>query len=252
MDIRSFLGARHNDDGDWSFELPTEMHGAFGGAFGGLVAACTLIAARDSAPQRTPVALDCRFLRGLPAGTARARAELVHSGRSLSCASVDVFDSRERLATRATVSFVDGDALRDISRPAVAPPRAWTPFDEAEPWPPVAPIVSTLSARTVGSGPEGVASAVTIPWVDGGSAEAACLAGDMSVGPPVAQAMSGERVSTPNPDLSLRFCGEVTTDHVVGLAKTERAGGGVAIVRISVWSGAELVAIGVSSSLLLG
>jgi hypothetical protein len=64
--------------------------------------------------------------------------------------------------------------------------------------------------------------------------------------------MQGERVATPNPDLSLRFCGDVTTDHVVGLARTERAAGGVATIRISVWSGEELVAVGVSSSLLLG
>lgn len=252
MDIESFFGATRHGEGDWTFALPVEMHGAFGGAFGGLIGACTVLVARDVARERTPAALDCRFLRALPAGTALCRGSLLHAGRTLSCVGVDVFDERERLATRATISLVDGSALRDIARAHPAASMHFAPFENAEPWPPVAPIVKTLEARTVASGPDGIASAVRIPWDEGGSAEAACLAGDMSVGPPVALSMSGERVSTPNPDLSLRFCGDVTTDHVVGLARTERAAGGVAVVRISVWSGDELVAIGISSSLLLG
>ncbi len=72
MDIKTFLGAQEHGDGDWTFELPTQVHGAFGGAFGGLIAACTVLASRSCAPGRTPVALDCRFLRALPAEEYRA------------------------------------------------------------------------------------------------------------------------------------------------------------------------------------
>src|SRR5438552_286657 len=113
MDIKTFLDAKQSAEGDWTFSLPTSVHGAFGGAFGCI------------GPRR-------------------------HRHR----------------------------------RP-----------------------------RSVGPG---------------GSAEAACLAADISVSPPLGYAMSGERVSTPNPDLSLRFCGDVTTDHVIGLARMERAEAGVA------------------------
>jgi len=252
VDIHTFLDATRHADGDWSFALPEAFHGAFGGAFGGLIAACAVLASRDLAPGRTPSAADCRFLRGVPAGRARVRATMVRSGRSLSCVSVDASDEADRLAARALISFVDRAALRDVRRAAAAPPGAWTPFDDAQPWPAVAPIVTTLEARTVWSGRQGIATAVRVPWDPAGSAEAACLAGDMSVGPPLAAAASGEGVSTPNPDLSLRFCGEVTTDAVIGLARTERADGGVAAVAVSVWSGDALVAVGVSSALLLG
>lgn len=252
MEIERFLGAERITDGDWRFSIGRELHGAFGGAFGGVLAACVLVVSRDVAPGRVPAAIDCRFLRALPAGSAHARGTLLHSGRSLSCVSVDLLDERDRLATGATVSLVDRDALSAASRPGPHPPAAWTPFDDARPWPAVAPIVETFGARSVGSGDWGIASALRVPWDDAdASAEAACLAGDLCVGPPVAVTLSGEPVSHPNPDLSLRFCGEVTTPVVVGVGRTERAGGGVAAVDITVWSGTELVAVGSSISLLL-
>lgn len=113
--------------------------------------------------------------------------------------------------------------------------------------------MATLAARSVGAGDWGIASAVQTPWDhDGASAETACLPGDLCVGPPVAMSMSGEDVTHPNPDLSMRFCGEVTTDVVVGVGRTVRADGGVASVSIEVYSANDLVAIGISTSLLLG
>ena len=252
MDIKTFLGADQLDGDLWTFSLPEELNGAFGGMFGGIIAAACIVASRSSAPERVPTAIDCRFLRGLPPGSSRARTTLLHSGRSLSCVSVDVHDERDRLATRATVSLVEPRALRNVARPGAPPPGGWSSVEDAEPWPPVAPIAKSLDIRTVGAGPEGIAVAVLIPWRTGGSPEAACLAADASVGPPVAAAMRGERVATPNPDLSLRFCGEIGAGRLVGLARAERAEGGVAAVRLAVWSDEQLVAIGVSSSLLLG
>lgn len=251
-DVQAFLGADRLSDGEWSFEIGRELHGAFGGAFGGVLAACALVVSRDLAPDRVPAAIDCRFLRGLPAGAARATGTLLHSGRSLHCVSVDIVRDDGKLATRATVSLVAPEALSSVHRPGPRPPGVWSAFDDARPWPAVAPIVETFGARSVGSGDWGIASALRVPWDDpDASPEAACLAGDLCVGPPVAVAMSGERVSHPNPDLSLRFCGEVTEPVVVGVGRTERAQGGVAVVDITVWSGAELVAVGSSISLLL-
>lgn len=252
MRIDAFLGAQRSSPHEWTFELGNELHGAFGGAFGGIVAVCVLRTARALASGRVPAAVDCRFVRGLPAGTARVKADLVHEGRSLSCVSVDVFREDGGLATRATVSLVDPAALSTVRRAGPKPPVVWERFEDARPWPPVAPIVSALGARAVGTGDWGIASAARVPWDDGdASAEAACLPGDLCVGPPVAMSMSGEPVAHPNPDLSLRFCGEVTTPVVVGVGRTERAEGGVALVGITVWSGEELVAVGSSISLLL-
>lgn len=253
MNVAEFLGAERGSEGEWHLAIGRELHGAFGGAFGGVLASCALLVSRDLAPGRVPAAIDCRFLRGLPAGGARAQGLLLHAGRSLSCISVDIFREDDELATRATVSLVDTGALSRVGRAGPTPPAVWTPFDDARPWPAVAPIVETFGARSVGSGDWGIASALRVPWEGSdASAEAACLAGDLCVGPPVAVSMSGEPVSHPNPDLSLRFCGEVTTDVVTGVGRTVRAEGGVAAVDISVWSANRLVAIGVSCSLLLG
>src|SRR5712692_10106569 len=88
MDIKTFLHSERISDNEWIFRIGEELHGAFGGAFGGMLAACSVLVSREVVPARTPVALDCRFLRGLPAGVARTRTTVLHSGRSLSCVSV--------------------------------------------------------------------------------------------------------------------------------------------------------------------
>jgi len=245
--VAEFLGAARDGDG-WVFDLPERLHGAYGGAFGGVVAACALVAARSLVDERDPVALDCRFLRGIPAGTVRATPTLLHEGRSLQAAAVELSSDGRRRA-HACISFVDRSVL-DAFELQVPPAPPFESYDDARPWPAVAPIASTLDVRSVGSFDGGDATALRVPW-DGSSAEAACLAGDMSVGAPVARGVSGTGITHPNPDLSLRFCGEVATPVVVGHARMERAGIGVGAVRISVWSGETLVAIGSSVSLLL-
>jgi len=244
----TFLDAEPAGERRWRFELGRELHGAFGGVFGGAVAACALVVARQLAPGKVPAALDCRFLRGLPAGTASVTATVLHAGRSLSCVSVDVIDERDRLATRATVSLVAPDALADLDGGSAGPPEptgadGWSPAPGVD-----IPIVATLEPRLASLGDRGMASIIRLPWR---SAEAACMAADLCVGPPVAAAVRGQPVSHPNPDLSLRFAGPVTGEELVGVGRVDRVAGGVAAVSIEVWSDADLVAIGVSTSLLL-
>lgn len=250
--VGGFLGARAVGEGTWTFDVPQDLHGAFGGAFGGVVAACTLVAARSAAPGRVPNALDCRFVRGLPAGSATATATVLHSGRSLSTVAVDLRDERDRLCTRATISLIDRGVLHDFSRPGPLP-GDWRPHDEATPWPALAPIVGAIDSRIVGTDDRGIATAIKVPWdvTPDSSAESVCVAADMAVGPPIGGAISGHDVSGPNPDLSLRFCGEVTTPIVVGVGRLERAGGGVAAVRLEVWSGGEIVGLGIATALML-
>ena len=256
MNPAAFLGGHQETRGRWSFTIGRELHGAFGGAFGGVVAAASLVAARSLAPDRRPSALDCRFLRGLGAGQVTAEAAVVHEGRTLMCVTVDVSDERGRRSTHSTVSLVEPAALlRHARQPTEAP--AFVPYEEAAPWrnPPGvdAPIIETLGPRSVGQVDGGLATAIAVPWdEDGHDAAAACLAADLCVGPPVALALPDEWVPHPNPDLSLRFCGAVRTDaEVVGVGRLERLDDGLAAVSVAVWSGSQLAAVGVSSSLLL-
>jgi acyl-coenzyme A thioesterase PaaI-like protein len=249
--LEKFLGAEPAGEGAWRFDVPRELHGAFGGAFGGIVAACSLIAARSAAPGRVPNALDCRFVRGLPAGTATARVTVLHSGRSLSTIAIDLLSSEDKLCTRSTISLVDPSLLVPIERRA-REPGAWKPHADASQWPAVAPIISTIDCRLVGNDENGMATAMKIPWDSdpSSSAESASMAADMAVGPPLGR-LASEGASTPNPDLSLRFCGEVTEKEIVGVGRLVRAGGGIAAIEVEVWSSGSLVAIGVSTALLL-
>lgn len=251
-----FLAGRPEADGSFTFAIGRERHGAFGGAFGGVVSACCVTAARSLAPERTPASLDVNYVRGLPAGTARVVPTVVHGGRSLTTASVDVLDETGRLCTRATVKLVAADALEPLDHPGDAPEPVAARYDEGTPWrnPPgrEVPLIATFAPRAVGrDAAAGIATALRVPWDEsGGAAEAACLAADVCVGPPVAGAFD-RWVPHPNPDLSLRFASASVGDDVVGWGRLERVEAGLATVRVEVRSDDVLVAAGVSMSLLL-
>jgi len=247
-----FLGATPGEDGSWHFHIPVELHGAFGGAFGGVVAAAAIMTARAVVDGRRPAALDVRFLRSLPAGAVRAIPTVLHAGRTLACVSVDLSTDDGRLAARATVSLVADEALAAVN--AEHTERALPAYDDGRAWPPVgAPIIETLAPRTVEWPEGGHAVALRVPWddVEQTSAEAACLPGDMCVGPPVVFEPSAAGLAHPNPDLSLRFAAPVTSQEVIGVGRLERVCDGLATVAIEVWSSGGLVAVGVSSSTLL-
>lgn len=258
MKAHEYLGGARADDDAWTFDLERKFHGGFGGAFGGIITACTLIAARPLVPDRVVTSVDCRFLRGIPAGTVRVEPRLIHQGRSLASVLVDVTDERGKLAAHSALSFTDPAALTKIDSPSasLAPEGGWKSHADGKRWkmPPGVeiPILETLDPRSVGRSELGSAWAIPVPWDEPlAGAEAACMAADLCVGPPVAGALTDGWVPHPNPDLSLRFAGEVTTPHVVGVGKLERIQAGVAAVSISVFSGAEVVAKGISTSLLL-
>ena len=237
--VETFLGA----DG-LTFALGRELHGAFGGAFGGVLAAAVLVAARTAAPELLPAGIDCRFLRSLPAGTARAEVTTVHAGRTVTCVRVDLRDERDRVATTGTVSFVDPGALRklDVSPTPTAAPDRWQPW--RTPAGVEAPIIDRLRPE-VGAVPGGVATRVRVPW-DGHRAEAACVAADLSVGPPVAAACAGTWSPHPNPDLSLRFTPAVAGETVTSVARVAAMSGGLASVAVDVG-----FAVGAATSVVL-
>jgi acyl-coenzyme A thioesterase PaaI-like protein len=246
-----FLGAEPADDGCWRFAIPRELHGAFGGAFGGVVCAATLVAARSLHPGRAPNALDCRFVRGLPAGDAFANATTIQAGRSLANVSVDLTDADGRLCARSTISLAQPELLEHVELdPAEAP--SFRAHADADAWPAVAPIVETIDPRFVGRSDGTFATAIVVPWEITGdsSAEAVCMAADLAVGPPLGANMP-PGVGTPNPDISVRFCGEVATQTVVGASRLMRASDGIAAIDVHVWSGDALVGTAISTALLL-
>jgi acyl-coenzyme A thioesterase PaaI-like protein len=260
MKALEFLGGQPVADGEWRFRLGRELHGAFGGANGGVLAATSLAAARSLAPGRVPAALDSRFVRGLTAGEARVVPTLLHGGRTLSCVSVDIIDERGKLCTRSTVSLVAPEALAPLDDAGHAgAPEGWVDYADGKPWAlPGAgtevPLIETFGPRLVGTGAKGYATAIRVHFDDPDSVpEAACIAADISVGPPVGAVAAARGTPMPNPDLSLRFCGAAPlADVIVASARLERIGAGLATTRIEVWSGGVLAAIGISSTTLLG
>lgn len=258
MTLAEVLGAEAIGPGSFRFSVGRELHGAFGGAFGGVIAACTLMVARDVAPGRVPVGLDVRFLRGLPAGEVAAEASVVHAGRTMTVVAVDLHGPDGRHGVRATVSLAETSALHplDVDSTIVDPVTAR--YDDAPHWPTMTgreiPILATLAPRILGRAGNGIATALRVPWTPDNTtaAEACCFVADMCVGPPVAAACVDEWVPHPNTDLSLRFAGDAeVTQEVVGIGTTERITGGVAAVRVEVRSADAIVAVGVATSVLL-
>jgi acyl-coenzyme A thioesterase PaaI-like protein len=177
---------------------------------------------------------------------------VVHAGRSLVTIAVDVTGSDGRLASRALASFAAPEALAPVARepsPLHGEMReaAWRETESE------IPIVTTLAPRTGMLSDGRVATLLSVPWDDFSQhgAESICIPADMCVGPPVASGIPGGWKPHPNPDLSVRFAGAVTTRALLGAARLERIAGGVAVVSFGVYADGAAVAAGVSTSLVL-
>ena len=237
--IDDFLG--RDDDG---FAFGCELHGAFGGVFGGVLTAAVVLAARTATPDHVAAGVDCRFLRSVPAGRSRAVVTTMHAGRTITCVRVDLYDERERLTTTGTVSFVDPAALRPLSvDPVIEEPTRWRPW--RAPVGVTAPIVDVLRPEVGATASGAIAIRLDVPW-DGHRDAAACVAADLSVGPPVAAACAGTWSPHPNPDLSLRFTATADGGPLTSVARLAAINGGVAAVAVDVG-----FAVGVATSIVL-
>ena len=170
-------------------------------------------------------------------------------------------DASGKPTTEARVAFAAPETLRtdihttDRDTGLLGPPPSDLSAD-AKPWRKPegveVPIIDTARPRAARVGGS-IATLVTIPWdASGDGSEGACLAADLSVGPPVDAAIpKGSWVPHPNPDLSLRFSGPVTNEDLVAVAVCREISGGLATVETEVWQDQSLVAKGISTSLLL-
>jgi len=246
-------------EGTWQFVLGDHLYGAFGGIFGGAVAAVSVMTARSLAPGWLAAGIDCRFLRPLRAGAVRARGTRLHRGRTMTVVAVDLHDAQERVVAHSTVSLVDSGALEPINldgeAPAVAPGGIpWNAPGEA-----FAPIAEVLHPRMQRARDGGVASTVTIPWEGAATgAEAVCVAADLCVGPPVGSVAQRhpDGAAFPNPDMVLRFAGAdspavAAARELIGVGRLARCAGGLAAVDIEVWATGSIAAVGAATTLLL-
>ena len=256
--VERIKGAQQ-ENGDWHFDLAEELNGGFGGTNGGALAAVCVFVARSVAPGRLPTGIDARFIRSFAPGMARVVPTVLNEGRTLTTVSVDVFTPQGKLATRGTVSLVVAAALADIDKTGNRSPlEDLNSYAQAREWrqPPGhrgIPLIETFSPRMMGGGDDGIATGTRIIWSDANAtAEAACIAADISVGPPVASALKGMPLAMPNPDISLRFTGnDADGDHLVSNCRLEGVTGGLATTSLEVWSERTLIAAGVSTTTCL-
>ncbi len=254
--LQTFGGTR-TDDSRWTFDLDKRFNGAFGGTNGGVLSAISLYAARCGSSRRG-ASIDSRYVRGFRPGSARVEVIILNEGRTLTVARVEVFDTNDRLCTHSTVTLVDAAMLVDAINleDQIQPPDDLCSYDDGKPWrQPKAmqiPLIDTFAPRAVAGRDNSTTTATKVIWEEPGTtSEAACIAADISVGPPVARAVRGE-ASTPNPDLSLRFCDTVLRkQHLNATCELQTINNGLASTRIAVFSEHALVAIGISSTTCL-
>ncbi len=247
------------EDGTWTFDLAEELNGGFGGTNGGNLAAISVFAARGVAPGRRPIGLDARFIRSFRPGLARVVPSVLNAGRTLSTVSVDIFTDQDKLATRATISLVAPEALAELSVPSDGEPGGGLmAYADGKPWRHPSesyriPLIDTFAPRYLGKQNGAIATGVKVIWDDPDACiEAACIAADISVGPPVASQLGGQQLAIPNPDLSLRFTGsEVEADHMVSLSRLESLVSGQATTSLTVSAGETLLAAGISTTTIL-
>lgn len=258
-----FLGARAGAGGTLSFSLGDHLRGAFGGVFGGGVAAATLLAACHGTPGRRPVSLHCTFLKTVAPGEHVATVRSISSGRTLTTVGVDLAG-----AATATATLADDAGLHDFDAAPMKCPeldawdRGWElPLPEGV----EAPLMQTLPLRITGMPRGGFAHAVRAPWSEPGDAAAgAAMVADYCAGLPVGAAVGpeGTRIPVPNPDLSLRFTGDAWGEVLVGVGRLAHIDRGVVATHVEVWAGPDdrweagdervaLLAVGLSSAVML-
>ncbi|MCZ6616604.1 MAG: thioesterase family protein, partial [Gammaproteobacteria bacterium] len=242
--LETFAGRRQGET-RWSFDLEQRFNGAFGGTNGGVLSALSIHLARLET-ERRPASIDSRYIRGFRPGTARVETTTFNPGRTLTVLGVDIFDADDRLCTHSVITLVEQNALAEHVQHANRPlPTAnLVDFEDGKLWrqPPGQdiPLIETFEPRSLGGRDEETTTATKVVWQEPGtSAEAACIAADISVGPPVARAVKGA-ASTPNPDLSLRFCGTSDPDAYLSASREVRAPvNGLACTSNSVWNGTQ-------------
>lgn len=249
-----FKARRH--DGRWTFELEERFNGAFGGTNGGVAAAVSLHAARGDRHELVPAAIDCHFLKGCRPGTATVTTRPLSEGRTLTVIATETRDHAGSLCTAALVTLVNPDRLEQAIRalPAICVPadRSTEPQPWRHPKGHRIPLIDTFAPEIVASSDDSTTTRIRPGFdVRDATAEAVCIAADISVGPPVGRAVSG-RASLPNPNLALRFSGaRYAGSHMQSCCRLAQIEAGLACTEIRVGSDEMLLGTGTSMTTCL-
>jgi acyl-coenzyme A thioesterase PaaI-like protein len=265
--VQDFLGGPTPTSGEWSFEFGGHLESFWGAVYGGALTAGMLAVARAAAPDRSPRAMHVQMVRSVPAGLARATAEVRHSGRTVATVEVDLYDARDKIAAIALVTMVAPDAVAtQYSKMTATPFQVTTVPLEAQPAPspfhkPLKMVREidgvihraydeTRTACIDGTMP--TLSTLSAPWerLDLTGPEVACLAADAVVGAPVLYSFIPADALGPNPDLSLRFTTAPATRPVQTAGTLLSVQHGTATIGIEVQAGDQLLAHALATALL--
>ena len=253
MNFLDCFNGQKKADNQYTFQLEEKFNGGFGGTNGGVLAALSVFVARKISGDRLPSALDARFIRSFRPGLEVVEATILNEGRSLTVISVDIFSENKKLSTRSTVTLVNPEMLADIEySETLIDAEKLLPVEDGKVWPQPKksiPLIDTFTPSYLGKVGTGVATATQVVWDEPSTtAEAACIAADISVGPPVSKVVRGQ-AGVPNPDLSLRFTGDYEmASHMVSVCKLANINAGLATTELNVLSNGQLVASGVSTT----
>jgi acyl-coenzyme A thioesterase PaaI-like protein len=270
LSVRDFLGGPKPAGDEWCFEFGEHLNSNWGAVYGGALAAGMLAVAREAAPDRSPRSLHIQMIRSVAGGLGYATADVRHAGRTVATVEVDLYDARHKLAAIALVTTVTPEAVDTEHENVNATPfkLRTTSIEIAEAF--LAPVQRSL--HLVGEGVDGgyvvhfgenvrpsVDGAMapvmnlTVPWdnLDSTGPEVACLAADPMVAGAVMQTFVPNEALGPNPDLSLRFTSAPAARVVYASGTMMSVQNGTAIVALEVQAGAQQLAHGLSTSLLL-
>ena len=268
--IHEFLGGPIPDGEEWRFEFGEQLNSNWGAVYGGALAAGTLAVARAAAPDRSPRSLHIQIVRPVPTGMAYATGDVRHAGRTVAVVEVDLFDARRKLAVIALVTMVTPGALAgdfQATSADVFQRRAQPPMVIESGF--TAPVQEALQMLTIEDGvffgayAENVRRCfdgtpapmghITLPWKDLESTgpEAACLAADAMIVPPLMYSSIPNNLIGPNPDLTLRFTTAPAQREVLTASTILSVQNGSATVAIEVQAGENQLAQGLATSLLL-
>jgi acyl-coenzyme A thioesterase PaaI-like protein len=265
--IAEFLGGpEQRADAEWIFEFGPHLDSTWGGTYGGALGAGVLQVARAASPGRSPRSVHLQMMRPVGLGGARATSAIVNEGRTVTAVEVRLFEQRGKLAVLGLVTMIDPAALkRDLNYTSVEPfeierqPLASNAYATT-------PIVETLQLPTTMerwrvanvvrsvTGTMSNASAATTPWQERAATgpELSCVIGDLCNGQGISSALPPDlQLAFPNYDLSMRFTAEDAPEQALGVGTLLAVHDGTALVEIRIQAEAQLLARGLSGSVLI-
>lgn len=265
--VQEFLGGPHAVNSGWRFDFGEHLASAWGGTYGGALAAGCVALARRAAPGRSPRSLHMQLMRKVPLGVVSAHVRQLYAGRTVTTVQVQVLDGRDRVAVQSEVTLVDTQALARQETYVTAPAIRVVAEPRSDRHPNVAsPVARVLGLKPMDwlrtpdlppaiTGNDSYVGVGRAPWSDQTRTgpELACVMADVCNGGAIVHGLppgAEYRYAFPNTDLSLRFSALPGAAEVTGVGTLLCVHEGTTIVGIRVQTEAGQLAHGLSGSIL--